>query len=889
MKRAFGLFRSSAQHDVDEELRFHFESRIEELVASGMSAADARAQATREFGDVDEVRRGLVTISQRVAARRSRLETLYDVLLDVRYAVRSLRRTPGMAIAILCTLALGIGANAAMFSLLEALYLRAPAGVVEPNRVHRVWEERKYTDGRQFTTVMSYVQYEAVRDALAGLTTTAVYRLPYKTKIGRGEMATQAQVSYAQSDFFALLGVRPRLGRIYDNVEDRLGSASPVAVLSESYWRREYGGDASVLGKTILVQAKPYTIVGVVSTFTGIELNAADVWIPLEFAQPTRGGKPWWNNPDMNGLTIILRERSASIAEMEQRITAALRRDGIARRPGDSTVVRLGGILQAAGPGQRSQEESIGIRLAGVVVIVLLIACANVVNLLLARAVRRRREIAVRLALGITRGRLVRLLITESVVLALAAAVVSLLLAMVGGTLLRRLLFPDIHWAGSALNWTVALFALGIALVCGFAAGLVPALQSASPNLTASLKSGDRSGGHHTSRLRNALVAAQGALCVLLLIGAVLFVRSLANVRDLDLGFDRRRVFSAAVAFDDQRLVRDSSIGPRMYEVAERAGRLPGIERAAVTSMEPMYGFSMIPYFTERDSIGSRERWYPTATAVTRGFFATTGLRITRGGDFTASSRPEIIVNEEMARRLWPGREAIGQCVQLVSRAAPCSTVVGVVETGRMDKIIEEPKPQFFLPLDRLPEKAKEYMGPSYVIARSSSDDLSRGVSALRDLMRQQFPGSIPQIHSLDERLDPQYRPWRLGATLFSAFGALALIVAVVGIYSTVSYGVNQRLHEFGVRVALGARVGDVIRLVVGQGVRTVAIGVAIGVLLSLAAGKLIASLLYGVSPRDPLALAVVVVVLLATGALAALMPAWRASRVDPVGALRAD
>jgi putative ABC transport system permease protein len=892
-RRYLTIVRRDASADVDDELRFHFESRLEELTTDGMNVDDARAQAIREFGDVGEVRQNLVDIGDRVAHRKKRIEWLADLASDISYGVRTLRRTPGVALGILLTLALGVGANAAMFTLLDTIYLRPPAGVLNPESVRRVWMQRNYTTGIQFGEIMSYVQFDAIRSAVGDRGHVVVYGPPGKARLGSGEQATEIRLSTAGADYFSLLGVRPLIGRFFAPDEDRIDATLPVVVLSESYWKRTRDADQRILGKEITINGIKATVVGVAGKgFTGTELSAADAWMPLSYHSDNRGAKtPWWRNTRVNGLFVVVKPNpGVSEPALAQRITVALRNPDVSGGKFDSnTVVRFGSIVAANGPGMKSKEEQIATRLVGVSMIVLIIACANVVNLLLARAVRRRREIAIRLALGVARGRLLRLLLAESGVLAALAAALAVLVAYWGGAVLRAVLLPDVHWDHGPLDARVVALALATALGAGLIAGLIPALQSASPELTSSLRIGTGSEAIQNSRLRSSLVIAQSALSVTLLVGALLFVKSLSNVRHLDIGFDAASVVTVSARLDDHP-ASDSTFVPRIRELAERLKTVPGVEGVALSSMQPMGGFSFMSYFTDRDSSGSRPGFFPTFTGVSRGYFAVTGIRILRGGDFAAQGAPSrsVIVNETMARTLWQGREAIGQCIRFGTRSSPCFRVSAVVEDARRSEILEkENAAQFYLSFEDKPDSAR--YAPDNVTIRVSPARFEKASNEIRSLVRAEFPGAIPSITRLSDYIDPQYRPWRLGALLFSGLGLLALVVAVVGIYSTVSYGVNQRIHEFGVRIALGASVSDVLKIVVGAGLRTVAIGVAIGVFLSILAGRLIASMLYGVEPKDPAVLATVALTLVVISVMAALAPAWRASRIDPVTALRAD
>jgi predicted permease len=589
-------------------------------------------------------------------------------------------------------------------------------------------------------------------------------------------------------------------------------------------------------------------------------------------------------------------EPGVSDVVLNQRETAAMRalsqqRNGIYA---DTLLqVTTGSIIGVRGPGdypERNQEVSIAVRLGGVAVIVLLIAIANVVNLLLARAVRRRREIAVRLALGISRARLIRLLTAESVLLALLSGIAALLAAWWGGALLRSLLLPEVRWVTGTIQWSVVVFTACVSLGAGAVAGLVPALTASKPELTGALKSGAREGVVQRSQLRNTLVGAQAALSLVLLVGAVLFVSSLRNVQGLDLGFDADQLVTADVSFEPGQSPPRGVEAARVRELASRLRSVPGVQDVALTSLMPMAGLSFETFFTATDSSGAFVEHFPTVTAVSPEFFRTAGLRMLRGSDFPqlsgAAMPAVVVVNDAMAKLVWPGADAIGQCMYFNKRTEPCYRVIGVVETARQAKVIEEPAPQYYVPADRTPDA---WLDPTALLIRRSPANAATVNAFVRSQLASAFPGANVHVTVMSQYLVRQYRPWRLGATLFTVFGLLALLVASVGIYSTVSYGVTQRTHEFGVRVALGAGIATVMRQVVREGVRVVLIGVGAGVVLALAGARLVRSLLYGISATNPWPMAGVAAVLLMVAAVAAIAPAWRAARVDPVRALREE
>ena len=882
MHRVRTLVRPGAyERELDDEMRLHVE-----------------LDATWERDPGGTARRFGNRTYYREAARRLTWLGVTDVISqDLSYAWRTSRRSPGFTAVVVLTLALGIGANAAVFSILDRIYLRPPAGVEDPWTLRRTWVEHfRSSTGVPFKSqAISYVTYDALTRATGTRQESALYQ-DFAMRLGKRPNDPKVAVVYATSNYFRVLGIRAALGRFYNADEDRLGSAAPVAVVSYAFWKNRLGGDSSVLGRTIPIGKNTYTIIGVADPrFSGLDLRASEVWLPLA-SMPDPGWEraPWWTLDKMTWFTIVRRWRpSLTDAEYQRRATAVLREQNREKGAlGDTlAAVWTGPIIEARGPATPGQEMIVSTRLAGVAVIVLVIAAANVINLLLARATNRRREIALRLALGISRARLVRMLTVETLLLAALAGITGLIVAWWGASLLRALIMPEIPWTDSAVDGRVVAFAIGVTVVAGLVAGIIPAVQASNPGLSSTLTGGARSGIRHRSRLRAALVITQTALSVTLLVGAALFVRSLRNVQSLDLGYDSRQLLFGQVEFTEGEEPAGPALGAAMRDVVARLRGRPGVEAVARAYWQPMRGIGFLDFFVGRDSSESFGRRSPTVSHVSAGFFRAVGLRVLRGrtfggGEDAEHGPAEIVVNDAMAKLVWPGRDPIGQCVRLKARDNPCFTVVGVVETGRLTSVIEnEPAAQFYVPLGSMPGSS----GGATVIVRARSADVAGASAELIGALRREFPGAQSSVTSMMANLEPEYRPWRLGASLFTGLGVLAMLVAVVGVYGTVSYGVSQRTHEFGVRMALGAQLSDVVRLVLGEGLRTVAVGVALGVVLALAAGRLVAAMLFGIAPRDPGVLVAVSVTLLAAAGIAALAPAWRAARADPLSALRAE
>ena len=900
-RRYLRFWKPDVDADIDDEVRFHLEERVEALMAQGFDRAAARHQAESEFGDVRLVRQRLSEIDRRVAAGKTVRERWDRVRQDIVYSARSLMRSRGLALTIVATLALGIGANATLFTVIDRVFLRMPGGVARPDGVRRVyWMGRGPNGVRTAIAHFSIPIFRALRASQDSTSPITVYRyesLPVGDAEANRESAPTAVVEFVGPDYFRLLGVTPASGRFFVAEEERVDVPQAVAVVSQAFWRNRLGGAPDVVGQRITVGKRHHTIIGITPPgFTGPDLDAVDVWLPYGSYDGPGGAEaghpPWYEGRNLFAFLALARLSPAADARtFEARATAQLR-PTFGERPWRDTLVSVatGPLIAARGPERQDHEVAISARLGGVAIVVLLIACANVANLLLARGVQRRREIAVRTALGGPRSVIIRLLLAESLLLALVAGIAALMVAGVGGTLLRTLLFPDVHWGDSALDWRVAGFTLGVTLLAGIAAGLVPALQCSRSDVSSTLKAGAREGTVQRSRLRSTLMIAQSALSVTLLVGAALFVRSLHNVRGLDLGFDSERLVFVSVDLEGGSVKGNEALrAARLPQLAERLGQVPGVERVALASTTPMWSFSFnAAFYQNGDSLPRAADGLPGSAGVSPDFFAAAGLRVLRGRGFESSdprgSGGVLVVNEALARSAWPNEDAIGKCLRLATPTSPCATVVGVVENSRRSDVVEQVVRQFYVPATDT-----GFYAAGTAIVRVSPERAAAIEAAARREGTALFPGAEIRVRRMGVVLAPQYRPWRLGASLFTVFGLLALLVAMVGVYGTVSNAVGQRRHEFGVRVALGARAEDVVALVVGHGVRAVAAGVVLGALLALAAGRLIASLLYGVSPRDPFVLAAVSVVLLVVAAVASLVPAWRASRVDPVEALRAE
>jgi len=715
-------------------------------------------------------------------------------------------------------------------------------------------------------------------------------------------------VVYATAGYFDVLGVAARRGRLFTAEEAGPRDAASVAVVSDALWRNGLGADPQVIGRVMTIDDQRYTIIGVTPpNFSGADLDAAELWLPLgKYARPLIGGEPWYARwRSARALRLLARVTPGTPDSwIATRATTARRRGGEGEPRIDTTTsVVTGPLAEALGPSiEPRQDVAIATRLGAVVAILLLIACANVANLLLARGVQRRRQIAVRLALGISRRRLVSQLLIESAVLAAIGGVLGMVIAAWGGAALRATLMPQTHWAGAPFDVRVATYTAAVAALVGLLAGLAPALQATNPNLSSALKASTREGSHQRSRLRSALIVVQASLSVILLAGAGVFVASLRNVRAIDLGYDADRLVFATVEYRnpachclDRFFGDEKAIGAGLTQAAGRLARLPIVEHTALGSAGPMYGYATTrTYRASGDTIPDLDGNEAAIVDVSPDYFATAGMRLLRGRLLSpnddADAPAVMVVNETLAETVWPAQDPLGRCLVLGAPAprGRCYTVVGVVSSGHRMDVVEPPTMQYYVPLAQgisgHPTAAR------VLIVRAAPGHATQVAERTRQMLRQIFPtAEPPRVTAMETRLAPQYRPWQLGAVLFSTFGALALLVATLGIYSVVTFAVQQRRHELGVRAALGATPLAILQLVVGDGLRAVAIGVAAGVVMTVVLSRAAEAVLYHASARDPLVLGGVSAILLGVAAFACLVPARAATRVDPVEVLRTE
>lgn len=886
---------ASITRAVDDEVRFHIESRVADLVRTGMDADAAHRRALEEYGEVSESVHELTEVDRLLVRRTRRADRLHAVVDDCRQAARTLMRQPRLSIGIILTLGLAIGANAVMFSIIDRLLLRGPMHVVDPRNVLRAYAHMEFPGlGPVTQSSLGFLSYSTIRNGTSGIDGAAAYTYGQVTT-GRGADATELRASYVTSDFFAVAGVQPARGRFFSSEEGAPPAGHNVVVLDYGFWKRRYGGSDSVVGRSLEMRGEQYTIIGVTPRgFTGFELRPVEVWIPLA-VYGARIRQDWATTPQSNWLQIVVRLRpDASAASAAASATAVHRSafEGVQNGVAKARFVLL--PISHGASGSQSLEMRVSRWLIGVAVIVLIIACANVTNLLLARSMRRRREIAVRVALGIGRTRLIRLLLIESLLLGLAGGLASLVVVLLAAPIVRTTLLPDVAWERTLTDVRLVAFAAVMTLLCSLAAGLLPAIRAVGQSTSDDLRAGAR-GGSARSRVRTVLLVAQPALAVVLLVAAGLFVRSLQRVREVDLGIDLNRVLHVRVAWPSLAgLSRDAAEAERarrqlfQQNAIERLRRHPAIESAALASGIPFIStFGVYLRSPDVSAIPMLAGGGPYVSAVTPDYFQTVGTTILRGRGFNESDRGGArvaLVNETMATTLWPGANPLGKCLIVFADTVPCARIVGVTTNSHQWRIEEQPSMQYFVPLGQEIGMST----PLLLVRPRISMERAAGIvtSELRGLSTDlPFVSAQPLARSLDS----QVRSWELGASVFSGFGLLALVVAAVGLYSVVGYIVEQRTHELGVRMALGATARGTMFRTVGYGVMPAAFGLAIGFVICAALGRFLEPMLFHTSPRDLAVFASVGLALVAVATIAALIPGVRASRIDPAIALRSE
>jgi putative ABC transport system permease protein len=872
--------RRHIREDVDEELTFHLDMRVEELRALGMSADAARAEAMRQFGDLEDARHYITAVDRATEAAHRRSEYMGDLRQDIIYAVRKLRSAPAFTLTVILTLALGIGANTAIFSVVDGVLLR-PLPFQQPDRVMRF---RFIYDGANDAGSPPELQDYRTRNRT--MQNLAMYIGEAVNLVRDGVDPEQLVGVRVSANWFNILGVTPQLGRSFAEGEDREG-APKVAMLSDAVWRRDFSADRGIVGRPIRLNGEQVTVIGVVAPGRGYPFSA-EVWLPLVFtAEQLSDG-----------------HRGARYTNMIGRL-----KDGVSREQAERDLSQIGASIARAFPENYKtlalqpvplQSAIVGdlqrplLVIMGAVAFVLLIACANVANLFLVRASGRESEMAVRTALGAGRSRLVRQLVTESVLLSLLGGIAGLVLASWGMKVLLRLAPPNLPRVSEAtIDATALVITLVVALVTGLVFGLLPALQIGG-DVASALRAGSRGTRtrHAATRTRGGIVIGEVALAVMLLVGAGLLLRSFQQLLAVDPGFQSENVLSFRVNLPDRTYESDTAQRNFVNALDERLHALPGVRQAAMASILPLDGSDMTLSFTVRGRPPTAKNDEPATqvVATTPEFFSTLGIPVIRGRIYTRDAQPgtakEVVVSRQFVRQFFPNEEPLGQYINLGwtnngdRRGGTIVGVVGDVKQGALDR--ETPALLYLAyaqaPLQNLRVVIRTAVPPA---------SLTKSVhAAVREIDRE-LP--VFAVRPLREYITTSVGPQRFYATIVGVFALVALALAAVGLYGVIAYAVSQRTHELGVRVALGATGQRIAGMVVSQGLALTLGGVVLGVAAALVVTRVLQTLLFGVSAIDPLTFGGVLALLLAVAAVASYVPARRAARVDPLIAMRGD
>ncbi len=803
-----------------------------------------------------------------------------NFLQNIRYGARILLKKPGFTLIAVITLALGIGANTAIFSVVNAVLLR-PLPYPEPHRL--MWIGQVYNGNQQAAGEPKFLFWREHSQVFEALTATSGFGGASGNLAGGNEAEHVTGVRVSQ-DFFRVLGVEPALGRAFTEAEDA-PNGEPVAILSDALWHRSFGADKNVIGRNITLNGENILVVGVMPRQFHFA-SGVDLFIPMR-------AKPMANH-DANA-TVIGRLKP-----------------GVTQAQAQAEMTQIAERYRALFPKAMAENETVGVHpyrelfindvqkylwiLLGAVGFLLLIACANVANLQLTRSTARQKEMAVRLALGASGGRIIRQLLTEGLLLAFCGGIAGLLLAMWGTELLIASLpgnlLPNVTNVG--FDWRVLSFALIATMGTGVLFGLAPALQAIRVDVNTTLKEGAGKGaaGAARGRLRNALLVVEVALSLVLLVGAMLLIRTFVNLQRVEPGFEAQNVLTFQIALNGERYKTTSQAAAFYSEALERINSLPGVEAAAVTSTLPLNAqFNMPVTFSDNPKAQENAQF----RMITQDYFRVMKIKVQQGRTFTdedkAGTQPVIIVNEAFARLYFQEANPFDQQLTIGRNTLdPPRQIIGVVGDTKQSGMDKAAPPMIFVPFaqvsDRLMAIARTFVS-SYITVRTTAAPLAVSNAVKREINAVDATLPLSQIRSMEQIVARSVAPQRFNMLLIGLFAGLGVLLAAVGVYGVISYSVAQRTNEIGIRIALGARSADIVRLVLKQGLGMALLGVALGLLAAFALTRLISSLLFGVSATDALSFIAVSAILAGVALLACLVPARRAAKVDPMIALR--
>ena len=881
-RRYLRFFGADVQADVEDELRFHLDAKIDELVAQGWTRATARAEAQRQFGDIARVRQTCEQLGRQNEERVKKAEYFAGWRQDVTYGLRQLRHRWVATLLAILTLGIGIGAVAAVFSLLNAVVLR-PLPFPEPDRIVTLWSTRQGHDD-----IVTPRNFDSWRRGARSFTQLAALQ---RTTFTLSEAGSAMQVPGGEvtSDFFSIFGISPSFGRTFTGDEDRPPRLHLV-VLSHRLWQDQFQGDQGILGRQIRLNREAYTVIGVMPSRFDLRSDGEQLWIPLAMS----GDEMSWTGGVLNVFGRLRPHWTLRQAQAEMAVMARILQ---ARYPG---MNRARGIrvreFAADLVGDYGQQLLILLAAVGAV---LLIACANVALLLLARGARRSRELTIRAAVGATRSRILRQLLTETLLLALSGAALGLLLAE-GSVRMAKLLGASVvpRLGEAKVDAAVLLVVFGLAIVCTLLCGMLPAMRATRLDLQSALgQAGRSSTGLARDRARNAYIAAETGLALVLLVAAGLLIRTAIAAQNVQPGFAPDRLVAGRTALPSAGYETASQIVGAYERIVEALAEEPGVRSAALTSQVPLgasiMGLTLKPAAVIpplKDDLSTELQY------VSPGYFATMRIPLLRGREFSphdrAGSAQVALINETLASRLWPGHDPVGQLLRIpdLDTGPRNWVVIGVVANVHDDGLMAAPPAVLYLPFAQVSLNPWHWTEQSlYLVARTQTDALS-GSEILQSALYKVDPElPLGDVRTMNQRLAQSIAAARFYTLLLTLLGLCGLVLTGAGIYGVVAYFVDRQRAEIGIRIALGSTRAGVLLLVVRQGMRPVLAGVGFGFFLSLVTSRALASQLYGVGSMDPMTFAAVACVLLAVAVLACYVPARQAARVDPVIALRSE
>ena len=872
--------------EIVEELAQHLDDRYEELLRGGATSNEAYQSSLTELAESDLLAHELRRVHRAVyqdpilPGEQRRTNIVKDLGQDLRYGFRTLWKNPGFTTIAVIALALGIGANSAIFSVVNSVLLR-PLPYSAPERLVMVWEEAtKHGYPRDTPAAANYLDWRNQNHVFEDMGAVADQSV---NLTGAGD-PERIEGSRANASVFSVLGLSPQLGRAFTTEEDQPG-ANNVVILSDRLWKRRFGADSGIIGKQITLSGQSHTVVGVMPQQFQFPSQDIELWVPMAFTSQQAASR------GSHYLEVVARLKpGVSVAQAQAEMnTIATRLQQ--QYPQQNTD--LGAVVVPLHEHVVGDVRPALLILLGAVGLVLLIACANVANLLLARAAVRQKEIAVRVAFGASRWRLIRQFLTESILLAAIGGVVGLLLSIAGIALLTRFIPPNISQVKAiTLDARVLSFTLLVSLVTGVIFGLIPALQASMFNPNETLKEGgrDSSAGSRGNRIRGLLVIAEVAVSLVLLIGAGLLINSFLRLRSVDPGFKSDNLLTMKIVLPNQKypdLARRSAFYTNLIE---RVEALPGVKSAAVTTNLPLYrqGNSVGVEIEGRPAPPPGQEIIIATRVVSQNYLSTMGIPLLKGRQFgpeeTAKMPGAVIINEAMAKRYWPGEDPIGKRLTPGRNASPDDwfQIVAIAQDVRQFELTADPKPQMYLPYVQA-----DFLAPRDLVVKTEVDPIALAGTVRKAVWDIDKDQPVSDIRTMEEIASESVARQRFSTLLLTIFAAVALVLAAVGIYGVMSYSVTQRRSEIGIRMALGAQKTDVLKLTVGQGLKLVLIGVGFGLAGAFALTRLMASLLFGVGATDPGTFVIISLVLISVALLANYIPARRATKVDPLTALR--